>query len=294
MDQGVAQQSFAVFIMAEITPTPFTQLLDELVTMGCDGRHVMPHTSYRAIRPVEDGPAGVVKAFKWAVGREGSAWFPTFDFHSFTEQGYWDHALSPSRMGVISETARLDGSSVRTEHPMLSFAVFGAKIAYSKPRHFIGHGVGSFFDWFVENDGLLLSFSGDGFRADDVGFTLVNHSMAIAGAPCRHMKKFVGIGVYDGEPHETTCYASVHREGFQNAVTAAHQAAEREGIIKRYPLGHTECLVASAREFHEWAVENCISRPELFRRDPKQEEEQKVLDSLKANAQKIVDATFDD
>ncbi len=48
--------------MTDKTPTSIRQLVDELRVMGCERRHVMPHSSYRAIRPVENGPQGVVDA----------------------------------------------------------------------------------------------------------------------------------------------------------------------------------------------------------------------------------------
>jgi aminoglycoside N3'-acetyltransferase len=56
------------------------------------------------------------------------------------------------------------------------------------------------------------------------------------------------------------------RDKYVTEVTPAHEAAEREGIIKRYPLGHTECLVADARSFVDWAVEKHKTHPELWRR----------------------------
>jgi hypothetical protein len=82
------------------------------------------------------------------------------------------------------------------------------------------------------------------------------------------MKTFKGVYVDELGVSSVREYAAsvCLRDKYVTEVTPAHDAAEREGIIKRYPLGRTECLVASAREFHDWAVVACVERPELFRR----------------------------
>ncbi len=102
-------------------PTTKDELVRDLLAMGVRGRHVLIHSSMKLLAPVEGGPQGVVDACLEAVGPDGCLMFPTYDFESFTERGYW-HIDMPSRMGIISELARKDGRFMRTYHPVLSHA----------------------------------------------------------------------------------------------------------------------------------------------------------------------------
>ena len=83
-------------------PTTKDELVRDLLAMGVRGRHALVHSSYKLLAPVENGPQAVVNACLEAVGPDGCLMFPTYDFESFTERGYWDHANTPSRMGIIT------------------------------------------------------------------------------------------------------------------------------------------------------------------------------------------------
>lgn len=279
-----------------LSETWIEELADDFRAMGVEGRHVMPHSSFRVLRPVENGPAGVVEAMVQAVGM-GVLVIPTFDFESFSERGYWNRQESPSRMGAISEAARTDSRFVRSSHPMLSFAVRDPDHGIIRETYPLGrigplrssgvspyleegqygyftpvnaHGAGSVFDRFIQNDGLLLSFSGEGFRPGgvDVGFTLSVHSAVIAEVDWRYTKVFEGTYIDNGIASIRKYSASVcRRDRFVTEVTPAHEAAEREGVITRHKLGRAECLRAEALTFHEWAVESHRKSPELWRRE---------------------------
>ena len=244
-------------------------LIAELRAMGVNSRQVMVHSSYKAIGEVEGGPQTVVDAFRAAVGF-GTLLFPTYDFESWTERGYWDRENSPSKMGVISEMARLDRRFRRTSHPMLSYAVYaGLDTPYGQDYQ-AAHGSGSLFDHFVQNNGLLISIGADrqaGFRELDTGFTISNHAGVLAGAPWRSMRIFEGVYVFKGQSEIRRYAASVRTDDrYITAVTPAHMEAERLGFIRRFPLGNADCWVAYARPFVEWATEAHISEPDLWRR----------------------------
>lgn len=267
--------------------TSVAELARNFKDAGVEGRHVMVHSSYRSIRPVENGPQGVVDAIVEAVGEKGCVLFPTYDFKSFTELGYWDRQLTTSKMGIISETARKDdGRFDRSPHPILSYAVWGDDITDANPDivsafrlGFIrygylddvpnAHGAGSVFDKFINNNGLLLSIGAlseknPGFSKEDRGFTIVNHAKCLAGVDCRFTKCFTGTYVDGSRSTIRTYSASVHAEGVKTAVSAAHEAAEKEGVIRKVRIGHSETHVAEAREFHEWCMKAVVERPELF------------------------------
>lgn len=261
--------------------TSVQELSDDFCAIGVSHRHVMIHSSYRVLKPVERGPAGVVEALVQAVDM-GVLLVPAFNFTAFSEQGYFDRQQTPSAMGAISEAARVDKRFHRSSHPMLSFAVKGEwrEPSFPSPAYTMdrrcgylddvpnGHGSLSVFDRIIRNDGLLLSFSGEGFReGKDVGFTASVHAFVEAGVDWRVMKLFRGVYVDGGVASIREYAASVTRDPskHQTQVTPGHLEAERVGVIRRMKLGRAECLVASAREFHAFAVESCIKRPELWR-----------------------------
>lgn len=269
---------------------------DELISQikrfvyGC---HVMVHSSYKSIRPVEGGPQTVVDAFVEAVGPKGCVLFPTYDFHSFSDLGYWDKQMTTSKMGIISETARLDPRFRRTGHPMLSYAVcqgedlvrtppggspFRGKALYPYDEDPISHGAGSVFDLFLGYGGVLISIGAleddnKGFRKDDRGFTISNHAATLAGVPWRKMKKFEGIVANGPSVGEVECWASVTADplAIRTAVSAAHQLAEDKGIIHKITLGNGKAHIASAQEFVTWAIKSHRDGPDLWKVDLSEE-----------------------
>jgi len=253
-------------------PTTKDELVRDLLAMGVRGRHVMVHSSYKLLAPVENGPQAVVNACLEAVGPDGCLIFPTYDFESFTERGYWDHANTPSRMGIISELARKDGRFFRSRHPVLSYVVAGTH--YSGARMLAGldrpvaHGSRSAFSEFVDEGGLLISIGADkqsGFRNNDVGFTISNHAAVLAGAPWRKMKVFEGV-VPDMGICRYALSVNADPSRYVTEVTPGHLEAEKQGIIKRFPIGRTEAWVAYARTFVDWAVESHKTDPALWRK----------------------------
>lgn len=255
--------------------TSKADLVSDLHAMGVSNRHVMVHSSYKLLAPVEDGPKGVVDAFVKAVDA-GTLLFPTYDFTSWTERGYWSRDDTPSQMGVISETARTDPRFWRTTHPVLSYAVYhdakggrGGRRVWGYGDDVVNaHGLGSVFDRLVRNRGLLISIGAEkqtGFRANDTGFTISNHAALLAGAHWRKIKVFEGL--YQGKGSMLRRYAlSVNADPtkYVTQVTPAHVQAEKEGVIQRMTLGRTECWVADAAEFVEWAIQAHRDRPELW------------------------------
>jgi aminoglycoside 3-N-acetyltransferase len=68
----------------------------------------------------------LLDTFISAVGPYGTLLLPTFNF-SFCEGLEYDCRITPSMMGALTETARLDSRFLRTKHPIYSFAVAGRR-----------------------------------------------------------------------------------------------------------------------------------------------------------------------
>lgn len=69
-------------------------------------------------------PEMVYESLVESVGKEGTLILPLFNF-DFPKTKFFDINKSPSQMGALSEVARNHSESVRTGHPIYSFAVRG-------------------------------------------------------------------------------------------------------------------------------------------------------------------------
>ncbi|MDQ3689227.1 MAG: AAC(3) family N-acetyltransferase [Chloroflexota bacterium] len=82
------------------------------------------HTSLRAVRPVEDGPDGLIAALTDVIGPSGTLVMPTMTGSRRLEP--FDPAQTPTRnMGIVAETFWRQPDVMRSDHPTSSFAARG-------------------------------------------------------------------------------------------------------------------------------------------------------------------------
>ena len=83
-----------------VTPSA---LANQLLDLGVEpGGALVVHSSYRAVRPVEGGPQGVIDALREVVGPDGTIVMPSWsgdDDHPFDPE-----APSSADLGVIADT----------------------------------------------------------------------------------------------------------------------------------------------------------------------------------------------
>lgn len=89
------------------------------------GDTVLVHSSVRRTCDRGVSPIQIMRSFLEAVGETGTVLFPLFNF-DVCKGAPFDIRHSPSRMGTMTEAARLYPGAVRTGHPAYSFAVIGA------------------------------------------------------------------------------------------------------------------------------------------------------------------------
>src|SRR5688500_4100097 len=91
-------------------------LADQLLTLGVQpGGVLVVHSSYRAIRPVDGGPQGVVDALIQAAGPHGTIVMPSWSGDD--DNPFDPNAPSAADLGVIADTFWRQPGAVRTEHP---------------------------------------------------------------------------------------------------------------------------------------------------------------------------------
>jgi aminoglycoside 3-N-acetyltransferase len=96
---------------------PIGEVVDQLRALGVrEGGVLLVHTSFRAVRPVEGGPAGLVQALRDALGPAGTLVMPAWTGDDETP---FDAAATPASgdLGIVADTFwRLPGV-LRSDHP---------------------------------------------------------------------------------------------------------------------------------------------------------------------------------
>jgi aminoglycoside 3-N-acetyltransferase len=109
-------------------------LVDQLRALGVRaGGVLLVHTSFRAVRPVEGGPPGLVRALRAALGSDGTLVMPAMT----DGESPFDPASTPTHgMGITAELFWRQPGVLRSTHPGASFAAAGplaARICAAQP-----------------------------------------------------------------------------------------------------------------------------------------------------------------
>lgn len=99
------------------------ELTEQLHALGvAPGGVLLVHTSFRAVRPVERGPVGLIQALRAALGTEGTLVMPTMT----AGDSVFDPRSTPTDgMGITAELFWRQPGVVRSTHPGASFAAAG-------------------------------------------------------------------------------------------------------------------------------------------------------------------------
>jgi aminoglycoside 3-N-acetyltransferase len=88
---------------------------------------LLVHASFRAVRPVDGGPAGLIEALRIVLGPDGSLVMPTMT----AGDSVFDPKSTPTHaMGITAELFWRSPGVLRSTHPGASFAALGPRAAY--------------------------------------------------------------------------------------------------------------------------------------------------------------------
>lgn len=110
-----------------------SMIVDGLRRLGiCPGDVLLVHSSMKSLGQVDGGPETVVGAMLEAVGPEGLFILPTFSStfirpDSGQAEHAYDPATTPSRVGLITNTARQRPDAHRSRHPTHSLTAIGSR-----------------------------------------------------------------------------------------------------------------------------------------------------------------------
>lgn len=235
------------------------EVVAQLRDLGVDeGGVLLVHTSFRAVRPIEGGPEGLIQALRAAIGPEGTLVMP-----SWTGDGDapFDPSTTPAArdLGVVADSFwRLPGV-VRSDHPF-AFAAAGplAERVTSGPLPLPPHTPSSPVGKVHDAAGQVLLL-GVGHDAD----TTLHLAELVAGVPYRVPHHCTVLR--DGRP--------VRIEYGENDHCCARFALAddwlREGGLQREgKVGHAHARLVRSRDIVRLAVEHLNDDPLLFLHPP--------------------------
>jgi aminoglycoside N3'-acetyltransferase len=238
--------------MAELS---IAEVTSQLHALGVEeGGVVQVHTSFRAIRPVEGGPLGLIEALRDALGPEGTLVMPSW---SGEDDEPFDPRSTPvpPNLGVVADTFwRLPGV-LRSDHSH-AFAAAGPEAAritsdpLPLPPHIPESPVGRVHD--LDGQVLLL---GVGHDAD----TTLHLAELIAGVPYR-VPMYCTI-LQDGRPVRINYGENDH---CCERFAFADEWLRVRGLQSEGPVGRAHARLARARDIVGVTLEHLTHDPLLF------------------------------
>jgi aminoglycoside N3'-acetyltransferase len=214
-----------------------------------NGDTVMVHTSYKSLGGVECGADTVIDAFVELTGRDGTVVFPAFNFQSWTEDHYFDVLETPSKMGAITEVARLRPDARRTPHPIYSFSVLGARTdEFSMTEDVESYGPNSAFALFHKINGTIVSIGLD-FNST---FSMHHYIEYNVGCDYRRIIEFAGIYVGYNRKPQVKLYSMFARKDdtVKTYINPGMDELLEAGVTREVQVGAAKVHYSTANEFY--------------------------------------------
>ena len=234
-------------------------VIDQLRALGVEeGGVLLVHTSFRATRPVEGGPHGLIDALREAIGPDGTLVMPSW---SEDDDQPFDPMITPASpsLGVVADVFWRLPDVLRSDQSQ-AFAAAGPEAAritadpLPLPPHIPQSPVGRVHD--LDGQVLLL---GVGHDAD----TTLHLAELLAGVPYR-VPRYCTV-LQGGRP--------VRVEYGENDYCCARFALADEWLRARSlqsegQVGHAHARLARARDIVAVALEHLARDPLLFLHPP--------------------------
>jgi len=245
--------------MSEIREISRVEVISQLRVLGVKpGGVLLVHTSFRAVRPIETGPLGLIDALRSGLSPEGTLVMPSW---TGDEEEPFDPATTPASrdLGIVADTFwRLPGV-VRSKHPH-AFAAAGPQAAHITsdplplPPHILASPVGRVY----ELDGQVLLL-GVGHDAD----TTLHLAELLAGVPYR-LPKYCTV-LQNGRPVRI---AYMENDHCCARFAMADEWLRTKELQSEGRVGNAHARLARARDIVGVALEQLTRDPLIFLHDP--------------------------
>ncbi len=229
----------------------------QLLTLGVEpGAVLLVHTSFRAVRPIQDGPAGLITALRGAIGPTGTLVMPSW---TGSDDELFDPARTPADadLGVVAETFWRQPGVLRSDHPM-AFAAAGPQAAtvvadpLPLPPHIRASPVGRVHD--LDGQVLLLG-------VDHTANTTIHLAELLAGVSYRRPKHCTVLR--DGRPVRVEFGENDHC--CRRFELVGDWLGDRASVG---PVGRAEAILIRSRDVVEAAVSRLREDPLVFLHGP--------------------------
>jgi len=184
-------------------------------------------------------PSMVYESLMESVGKEGTLILPLFNF-DFPKAKYFDISNTPSHMGALTEVARNHPDSVRTGHPIYSFAVRGKHADKFKDiDNQSGYGPDSPFSVLQHMDGKIASIG----LSDQNSMTSYHYVEECNLVDYRYFKEFEGEYINENGVNSNKIYKLFVRKVEKGITTDVDRAMDllwKKGLYKgdKYKEGY--------------------------------------------------------
>lgn len=235
------------------------QVTNQLRALGVAwGGTLLVHTSFRAVRPIERGPLGLIEALAAALGPEGTLVMPSW---TGDDEQPFDPTTTPAApdLGVVADTFWRPPGVQRSDH-CFAFAAAGPEAAgvvsdrLPLPPHIAESPVGRVHD--LDGQVLLL---GVGHDAD----TTLHLAELLAGAPYRVPRHYTVLR--DAQPLRIEYGENDHCGG---RFALADEWLRVRGLQSEGRVGYARARLARSRSIVEVALERLAGDPLLFLHAP--------------------------
>ena len=234
------------------------QVIDQLTALGIKPDSVLiVHCAFSKVRPIENGPAGLIAALRQALGDDGTLVMPSM---TDDDDSPFDPTLTPCKgMGIVADTFwRLPGV-LRSNSPH-SFSAMGPKAAEITTDHpvDIPHGLDSPVGraWQMDAQILLL---GIGHEANTTMHLAENMAGVRYHLPSRAMIMINGSPrLIDYAEVDHCCLNFAKMDNWLSA----------EGVQKIGKIGYAHARLVTARDIVETATSRLRENETVFLHSP--------------------------
>lgn len=231
------------------------EVITQLRALGvAPGGVLLVHTSYRAIRPIEGGPRGLIEALRAAIGPEGTLVMPSWTGSDEEPFDRTKTAAAPD-LGIVADSFWHQPGVMRSDHPF-AFAAIGprAEEIVSAPMTFPPHSPESPIGRVHDLDGQVLLL-GVGHDAS----TTLHLAELVARVPYRVSKHITVLK--DGKPtrvgYEENDHCCAH-------FVLADAWLREAGVQREGRIGNAHARLAKARDIVAVTVEKVLRDPLVF------------------------------
>jgi aminoglycoside N3'-acetyltransferase len=244
---------------AEKTEVRQAELVAQLRGLGVrKGGVLVVHTSFRAVRPVEGGPPGLIEALRGAIGPDGTLVMPAW---TGDDRAPFDPAATPAAadLGIVADTFWRQPGVLRSQHPN-AFAATGPLAAEINrdvlplPPHVLESPIGRVHD--LDGHVLLL---GVGHDAN----TTLHLAELLADVPYRIPRS---VTVWENSQPRRIEYGE--NDHCCELFSLADNWLRARGLQLEGPVGHAHARLMSSRDVVQVALEHLSRDPLIFLHPP--------------------------